>query len=309
MGIELSKVSFAYYVPKKLNEPILFNLKNINLKVSSHDEFIAIVGHTGSGKSTLVQLLNALQFPSSGKVNINNEYIINKEFDTTVDNKKYRKNLVKKPKLKFKLKPLRKYTGLVFQFPEYQLFEETILKDVSFGPKNFDYSDEESEKLAREALTLVGIDESLFDKSPFELSGGQKRRVAIAGIITLKPKVLILDEPTAGLDPQGSRDMMELFKKIHQMGTTIIMITHDMDNVLRYASDVLVMVKGEVVKACKPYELFMDEHVFSRLSIEEPLVIKTAKELNKYKKYHIPLDKVKDITSLVELIAKEKDYE
>ena len=250
-----------------------------------------IVGHTGSGKSTLVQQINALLTPTSGSVNVNG-IEVNKE--------------VKKLK---NIKELRKTVGLVFQFPEYQLFEETILKDVSFGPKNFDYSDEESEKLAREALTLVGIDESLFDKSPFELSGGQKRRVAIAGIITLKPKVLILDEPTAGLDPQGSRDMMELFKKIHQMGTTIIMITHDMDNVLRYASDVLVMVKGEVVKACKPYELFMDEHVFSRLSIEEPLVIKTAKELNKSKKYHIPLDKVKDITSLVELIAKEKDYE
>ena len=273
------------------NTPLAFSaLKDINLEIKD-DSFTMIVGHTGSGKSTLVQQINALLTPTSGSVNVNG-IEVNKE--------------VKKLK---NIKELRKTVGLVFQFPEYQLFEETILKDVSFGPKNFDYSDEESEKLAREALTLVGIDESLFDKSPFELSGGQKRRVAIAGIITLKPKVLILDEPTAGLDPQGSRDMMELFKKIHQMGTTIIMITHDMDNVLRYASDVLVMVKGEVVKASKPYELFMDEHVFSRLSIEEPLVIKTAKELNKSKKYHIPLDKVKDITSLVELIAKEKDYE
>lgn len=287
MSIIFSHLNYVY----SSNTPLAFSaLKDINLEIKD-DSFTMIVGHTGSGKSTLVQQINALLTPTSGSVNVNG-IEVNKE--------------VKKLK---NIKELRKTVGLVFQFPEYQLFEETILKDVSFGPKNFDYSDEESEKLAREALTLVGIDESLFDKSPFELSGGQKRRVAIAGIITLKPKVLILDEPTAGLDPQGSRDMMELFKKIHQMGTTIIMITHDMDNVLRYASDVLVMVKGEVVKACKPYELFMDEHVFSRLSIEEPLVIKTAKELNKYKKYHIPLDKVKDITSLVELIAKEKDYE
>ena len=287
MSIIFSHLNYVY----SSNTPLSFSaLKDINLEIKD-DSFTMIVGHTGSGKSTLVQQINALLTPTSGSVNVNG-IEVNKE--------------VKKLK---NIKELRKTVGLVFQFPEYQLFEETILKDVSFGPKNFDYSDEESEKLAREALTLVGIDESLFDKSPFELSGGQKRRVAIAGIITLKPKVLILDEPTAGLDPQGSRDMMELFKKIHQMGTTIIMITHDMDNVLRYASDVLVMVKGEVVKACKPYELFMDEHVFSRLSIEEPLVIKTAKELNKSKKYHIPLDKVKDITSLVELIAKEKDYE
>ena len=287
MSIIFSHLNYVY----SSNTPLAFSaLKDINLEIKD-DSFTMIVGHTGSGKSTLVQQINALLTPTSGSVNVNG-IEVNKE--------------VKKLK---NIKELRKTVGLVFQFPEYQLFEETILKDVSFGPKNFDYSDEESEKLAREALTLVGIDESLFDKSPFELSGGQKRRVAIAGIITLKPQVLILDEPTAGLDPQGSRDMMELFKKIHQMGTTIIMITHDMDNVLRYASDVLVMVKGEVVKACKPYELFMDEHVFSRLSIEEPLVIKTAKELNKSKKYHIPLDKVKDITSLVELIAKEKDYE
>lgn len=287
MSIIFSHLNYVY----SSNTPLAFSaLKDINLEIKD-GSFTMIVGHTGSGKSTLVQQINALLTPTSGSVNVNG-IEVNKE--------------VKKLK---NIKELRKTVGLVFQFPEYQLFEETILKDVSFGPKNFNYSDEESEKLAREALTLVGIDESLFDKSPFELSGGQKRRVAIAGIITLKPQVLILDEPTAGLDPQGSRDMMELFKKIHQMGTTIIMITHDMDNVIRYASDVLVMVKGEVVKACKPYELFMDEHVFSRLSIEEPLVIKTAKELNKTKKYHIPLDKVKDITSLVELIAKEKDYE
>ena len=287
MSIIFSHLNYVY----SSNTPLAFSaLKDINLEIKD-GSFTMIVGHTGSGKSTLVQQINALLTPTSGSVNVNG-IEVNKE--------------VKKLK---NIKELRKTVGLVFQFPEYQLFEETILKDVSFGPKNFNYSDEESEKLAREALTLVGIDESLFDKSPFELSGGQKRRVAIAGIITLKPQVLILDEPTAGLDPQGSRDMMELFKKIHQMGTTIIMITHDMDNVIRYASDVLVMVKGEVVKACKPYELFMDEHVFSRLSIEEPLVIKTAKKLNKSKKYHIPLDKVKDITSLVELIAKEKDYE
>lgn len=283
MPIVFSHLNYVYS-PKT---PLEYGaLKDINLNIKDQS-FTMIVGHTGSGKSTLVQQINALLTPTSGEVDVNG---------IKVDNN------VKKLK---NIKELRKGVGLVFQFPEYQLFEETVLKDVAFGPKNFDVKEEEANRLAKEALKLVGINESLFDKSPFELSGGQKRRVAIAGIITLNPKVLILDEPTAGLDPQGSREMMDLFKKIHQMGTTIIMITHDMDNVIRYGSDVVVMAKGEVIKECKPHELFVDEHVFSRLSIEEPLVIKTAKALNKSKKYHIDLSKVRDIDSLVEQIAKE----
>lgn len=287
MPIIFSHLNFIY----SQKTPLEFSaLKDINLEIKD-GSFTMIVGHTGSGKSTLVQQINALLTPTSGQINVNG-IIVDKE--------------VKKIK---NIKELRKSVGLVFQFPEYQLFEETILKDVSFGPKNFGYSDKDSEALAKEALSLVGIDSELFERSPFELSGGQKRRVAIAGIITLKPKVLILDEPTAGLDPQGSREMMELFKKLHQMGTTIIMITHDMDNVLRYASDVVVMVKGEVARTCKPYELFADENILSSLSIEEPLVIKVAKKLNKTKKYHIPLERVKDITSLVNIIAEEKNYE
>ena len=287
MPIIFSHLNFIY----SQNTPLEFSaLKDINLEIKD-GSFTMIVGHTGSGKSTLVQQINALLTPTSGQINVNG-IIVDKE--------------VKKIK---NIKELRKSVGLVFQFPEYQLFEETILKDVSFGPKNFGYSDKDSEALAKEALSLVGIDSELFERSPFELSGGQKRRVAIAGIITLKPKVLILDEPTAGLDPQGSREMMELFKKIHQMGTTIIMITHDMDNVLRYASDVVVMVKGEVARTCKPYELFDDENILLSLSIEEPLVIKVAKKLNKSKKYHIPLNRVKDLTSLVDIIVEEKKYE
>ena len=287
MPIVFSHLNYVY----SSKTPLEFSaLKDINLEIKDNS-FTMIVGHTGSGKSTLVQQVNALLIPTSGEVNVNS-IVVDKN--------------VKKLK---NIKELRKGVGLVFQFPEYQLFEDTVLKDVSFGPKNFGVSEEESIRLAKEALSLVGIEEDLFERSPFELSGGQKRRVAIAGIIALNPKVLILDEPTAGLDPQGSREMMKLFSKIHEMGTNIIMITHDMDNVLRYASDVVVLVKGEVVKSCKPYEIFLDEDNFSKLSIEEPLVIKMAKELNKSGKYHIALDKVKDIDTLVEQIAKEVSYE
>lgn len=281
MGIELSKVSFAYYVPKKLNEPILFNLKNINLKVSSHDEFIAIVGHTGSGKSTLVQLLNALQFPSSGKVNINNEYIINKEFDATVDNKKYRKNLVKKPKLKFKLKPLRKYTGLVFQFPEYQLFEETVLKDIMFAPKNFLNNNEEALKKAKEISEIIGIDD-LLEKSPFSLSGGQMRKVAIAGILAADPEILVLDEPTVGLDPIAKKELLELLKTLNEKyHKTIIMITHDMDVVSEYIKRVLVLKQGNLMYDGSKEQLFRNNELVESCNLGYPSIVSLLKDLKK----------------------------
>ena len=160
--------------------------------------------------------------------------------------------------------------------------------------------------MAKEALELVGISEELYERNPFELSGGQRRRVAIAGIITLKPSILILDEPTAGLDPQGSKEMMDLFLKLHSMGTTIIMVTHDMDNVIKYGTDVVCLSKGQIIKECKPHELFLDKEVLSSLSIEEPKVISFAKELNS-KGYSISLEKVKDVESLVNEIVRESD--
>ena len=283
MPIVFSHLNYVYSPKTPMESGAL---KEINLTIKD-DSFTMLVGHTGSGKSTLVQQINALLIPSEGQVDVNG-IIVDKN--------------VKKLK---NIKELRKGVGLVFQFPEDQLFEETVLKDVSFGPKNFGVKNEEAENLAKEALSLVGIDESLFDKSPFELSGGQKRRVAIAGVITLNPKILVLDEPTAGLDPQGSREMMHLFEKIHQRGTTIVMITHDMDNVIRYADEVVVLSKGRVVKEAKPYELFSDEDLFSDLSIEEPLVITMAKRLNRAG-YTLPLEKIKDIDTLAEEIAKEK---
>ena len=279
MGIELSKISFAYYVPKKLQQPILFNLKDINLKISSHDEFIAVVGHTGSGKSTLVQLFNALQFPSSGKVNINNEYIINKDIDDTKDTKKYRKALVKKPNLKFKLRPLRKYTGLVFQFPEYQLFEETVLKDIMFAPKNFFKDDEEALKRAKEISEIIGI-EHLLEKSPFSLSGGQMRKVAIAGILAADPEILVLDEPTVGLDPIAKKELLELLKQLNEKyHKTIIMITHDMDVVSEYIKRVLVLKQGKLMYDGSKEDLFRNTEIVESCNLGYPSVVSLLKDL------------------------------
>ena len=275
------------YSPKTPFEYLALNDINLVIKDNS---FTMLVGHTGSGKSSLIQQINALLIPSSGEVDVNGIIIDNK---------------AKKNK---RIKEVRKSVGMVFQFPEYQLFEETVMKDVIFGPKNFGVKEEDAKVLAKEALELVGIGEEYFEKSPFELSGGQKRRVAIAGILTLKPEILILDEPTAGLDPQGAREMMKLFKKIHDNGTTIIMVTHDMDNVIRYATDVVVLSSGKIIKECKPYELFLEEDTFASLSIEEPLVITFAKEMMK-KGYKIDLSQIKDIDTLADQIAGGRKHE
>ena len=298
MPIVFKHLNFLY----SPNSPLVVSaLKDINLTIKDNS-FTCLIGHTGSGKSTLVQQINALLIPNSGEVYVNDLIVTNKENQKKLS-KQFKKDGINYKDI-FNIKELRKGVGLVFQFPEYQLFEETVLKDVAFGPKNFFYNEEESLKMAKEALELVGISEELYERNPFELSGGQRRRVAIAGIITLKPKILILDEPTAGLDPQGSQEMMDLFLKLHHMGTTIIMVTHDMDNVIKYGSDVVVLSKGQIIKECKPYELFLDKEVLSSLSIEEPKVISFAKELNE-RGYHISLENVKDVVSLVKEIKKE----
>ncbi|OJG97412.1 cobalt import ATP-binding protein CbiO 2 [Enterococcus termitis] len=202
--------------------------------------YTAIVGHTGSGKSTLLQHLNALVKPTKGKVMIGDRTII-----PETNNKN--------------LKPIRKKVGIVFQFPEAQLFEETVEKDIAFGPKNFGITDEEGKRLAKEMLNLVGLDDSYLERSPFELSGGQMRRVAIAGALAMEPEVLVLDEPTAGLDPQGRKEMMEMFQQLHeQRGMTIVLVTHLMDDVANYANHVIVLEKGRIVKAGTPQVVFSD---------------------------------------------------
>ena len=235
-------------------------LKGVNLDIKDQS-FTAIIGQTGSGKSTLIQHINALLLPTNGSIKID-EYLI-----TATD----------KPS---KLKPLRKKAGLVFQFPEYQLFEETIEKDIIFGPMNFGVSEEEAKEQARKVLKIVGLDESYLNKSPFDLSGGQKRRVAIAGILAMDPDILILDEPTAGLDPQGTHEMMSLFKKINQSGKTIILVTHDMNHVLQYCDEVVVMNHGKVEKHDSVTNIFKDSDYLNKLGIDLPIITDFILKLN-----------------------------
>lgn len=214
-------------------------LSQINLKIPKN-QVTAIIGHTGSGKSTLIQHLNVLVRPSKGTVTIDGEQV-------THDSKNQ------------SLKPLRKKVGVVFQFPEAQLFEETVLKDVMFGPLNFGATEEEAKEIAIEKLKLVGVAESLFDRSPFDLSGGQMRRVAIASVLALNPEVLVLDEPTAGLDPLGHHQTMEIFMKLHrEMGITLVMVTHQMEDVANYADYVIAMDHGEIAKVGTAKEIFSD---------------------------------------------------
>ena len=235
MGITLEGVNYTYQAGTPFEGRALFDI-NLTIKEGSYTAFI---GHTGSGKSTIMQLLNGLNIPTEGAV--------------IVDDIKITANSKNK-----EIKPVRKKVGLVFQFPESQLFEETVLKDVAFGPQNFGVSIGEAEQLAREKLAMVGIHEEFFEKNPFELSGGQMRRVAIAGILAMEPEILVLDEPTAGLDPKGRRELMTLFKELHQNGMTIVLVTHLMDDVANYADYVNVLEGGKLVRSGYPKEVFQD---------------------------------------------------
>lgn len=277
----------VFYTYSKKTPFEQIGLEDVNISLNNYS-FIALVGHTGSGKSTLAQHITGLIIPDKGTVHVD-DYVI-------TPRKKENKNI----------KKIREQVGLVFQFPEYQLFEETVLKDVAFGPKNFGVSEEEAIQRAKDALIRVGLDESYFNRSPFDLSGGEKRRVAIAGIIAIKPKVLILDEPTAGLDPQGSEKMMQLFCEINKSGTQIIMVTHDMDLVLEYADHVVVMKDGKVAKELSPLELFSSDD-YQDLSLDYPRVFEVAKELIK-RGLKIDLKNIKNIDTLVDEICKGRDY-
>lgn len=254
-------------------------LNDINLAINP-GSFTCIVGKTGCGKSTLIQQMNGLLFPTKGKVIVDEFIVSNKRKERTK-----------------KLQKLRKRVGVVFQFSEYQLFEETVEEDVCFGPLNFGVKKDEAIKIAHEALLKVGIKEDYFKKSPFELSGGEKRRVSIAGILALNPDVIVLDEPTAGLDPIGSNEILSLFKKINEEGKTIILVTHDMNIVFKYASDVIVMDDGKVVKISKPQELFSED--VEAYSLETPKLAKVVHKLLD-KGYKLDLNKIHDLDSLVE---------
>ena len=275
MGITLENVSYIYQNGTPFASTALSDV-SLTIKDGS---YTALIGHTGSGKSTILQLLNGLLVPTDGEVRV---------FDT----------LITPTSVNKEIRQIRKQVGLVFQFAENQIFEETVLKDVAFGPQNFGVSGEEAETIAREKLALVGIDESLFERSPFELSGGQMRRVAIAGILAMEPRILVLDEPTAGLDPIGSKELMNLFKKLHQDGITIVLVTHLMDDVAEYADQVYVMEKGRLVKSGEPSFVFQDIDFMEKIQLGVPKITRFAQKLIKrgatFKQLPITIEEFKE---------------
>lgn len=282
MPITFTHVSHVYSV----GTPYEYKaLNDINLQIDD-GKMTAVIGQTGSGKSTLVQHLNALLLPDEGTIFVAGRTITAGE----------------KPK---NLKSLRGKVGLVFQFPEYQLFEETVIKDVMFGPKNFGCTEEEAKQKAIQALTLTGLSQEYYERSPLELSGGQKRRVAIAGILAMDPEILVLDEPTAGLDPMGTASMMKLFsdlnKKHHK---TILMVTHDMEQVFHYCDDVVVVSNGQIMTHSSVKEFFKDSSECLKLNILPPALIQ-MKDMLKDHGMIVP-DEIMDLESLADYIAKEK---
>ena len=228
-------------------------VKDINIEIEE-GELVGIIGHTGSGKSTLIQHLNGLIKPTSGKIFIDGVDIHDKDI---------------------KLRDVRFKVGLVFQYPEYQIFEETVYKDIAFGPTNMGLDEGEIDKRVRETAKLVGIDDSLLNKSPFELSGGQKRRVAIAGVMAMRPKVLILDEPTAGLDPRGREMILGQIKHYHEeTGSTVLLVSHSMEDVARFAQKILVMNKGEVFCYDTPPAVFARADEIAAIGLSVPQITK-----------------------------------
>ena len=297
--IEFHNISFIY----NKKDPNRYDaIKNINFTLEK-GAFVALVGKTGSGKSTLVQTLNALLLPNEGYTRVEDFYI--------TQNKELKKTLKKEHNLKGKdfknYSNLRKEVGIVFQFPEYQLFSDSVLKDVMFGPKNFGMKEEEAKEAAINALNSVGIDKSYYKRSPFELSGGEKRRVAIAGIIASNPSILILDEPTVGLDPNGKEEILNLIKKIHESGKTIIVVTHDMDLVMNYAQKVVVLKDSKYIGMKTPKELFNSKDL-TDYSLEIPTFYKFKKLLknNELFKDDKSLENIDDLDSLTDYLLSFK---
>ncbi|MCD8204958.1 MAG: energy-coupling factor transporter ATPase [Coprobacillus sp.] len=278
------KVTGLTYIYGKKTPTAFKALDDINLELNDHI-FAAIVGETGSGKSTLVQHFNGLLIPTEGTVLVDDFLIVNK--------KRKNKNM----------RDLRKKIGLVFQFPEYQLYESTVIKDVMVGPKNFKASDDEAREIAQKALAEVGIGEDFYERSPFDLSGGEKRRIAIAGILALNPDVLVLDEPVAGLDPEGVEEIMGLLTRMYEAGKSIILISHNMDLVLQYAHEVYALHQGKLIYEGTPKELF--SHITDDMALEIPTLYTMINKLNEHGMHLDPLE-VSTVEELVSAIMKER---
>lgn len=301
MPLNLKNLFYTYAIKTPQEKKAL---NDITLSFEDHC-FTALIGKTGSGKSTLIQHLNALLLPTSGIVELD-DHIIDMSLVYRKNGKINQRAMKRKHRKKIKdIKEIRRKVGLVFQFPEYQIFEETVIKDVSYGPKNFGMKEEEAKEMAMESLSLVGLDESFYERSPFELSGGEKRRVAIAGILAMKPDILVLDEPTVGLDAKSEENLMDLLVSLYEKGTSIIIATHNMDVVLQYAKRAIVLENGKVVKDTTPLELFHDEEFLKTSSIEPPKVFSFALALQK-NGMDIDISKVKDASSLADEIVRIK---
>ncbi|MCT4544393.1 MAG: energy-coupling factor transporter ATPase [Vallitalea sp.] len=257
MSIKINNLSYIYSPNTPFQKKAV---DNVSLEINN-GEFLGIIGHTGSGKSTLIQHFNGLLSPTAGNILVNNIDIHKKQ----------------KP-----LKEIRQKVGLVFQYPEHQLFEMTVYKDVAFGPTNIGLSQDEIDLRVKEALNIVGLSEDIYEKSPFELSGGQKRRVAIAGVLAMKPEVLILDEPTAGLDPKGRDEILDEISKLHkELAITVILVSHSMEDVGKYVERIIVMDKGQIKYDDEPKKVFYHIKELESMGLGVPQVTYLMNELNK----------------------------
>lgn len=281
MDITIENLEHRYQVHSPFERLALYDV-NANIESGS---YVAIIGHTGSGKSTILQHLNGLLQPTSGSITIG---------DRTISSKQKEKNL----------KSLRKKVGVVFQFPEHQLFEETVEKDICFGPINFGVPVDVAKARAKQAIEMVGLTQEYLTKSPFDLSGGQMRRVAIAGILAMDPEVLVLDEPTAGLDPRGRYEIMEMFYRLHkEKGLTTILVTHSMEDASRYADQILVMEKGTIKLQGSPSEVFSDTSQLIGLGLDVPEVVRLKGLFEKKLGITIPVEASLSIDEIVNYIG------
>lgn len=287
MDITFKNVSYTY----QLNTPFAHNaLNGISFHIPK-GTFVAIIGHTGSGKSTLIQHLNGLLSPTEGKVKIG-DFVLSKD---------------EKPK---NIKELRSKVGVVFQYPEHQLFEETVEKDIAFGPENFNVPEDEIKRRVAKILPQVGLSEQFLQRSPFDLSGGQMRRVAIAGVLAVKPSILVLDEPTAGLDPRGQKEMMDMFYDLHrEQNLTTILVTHSMEDALKYADHVMILNKGKLYMEGSPEEIFVKNEALQKVNLDVPEIIQFIQQFNRRFDQNISFEgqSIKSVAEMIQHTLKEAE--